>query len=88
MNIQTGRTNLYEKNQTATTQASYDPKFECVERKISIGNLSMNKAVTRQRQPTGRPDEYPNLVEIKPDYAGSINPNKVEKALNKLGHLS
>ena len=42
----------------------------------------------RDKIPPGRPDEYANLVETKPDYSGSIDPNKVNNAFNRLGHFS
>ena len=88
MSTQTGRGNLYANEQQAQTQATYDPKFECVERNTSIGNLSLDRNMTRDRIPPGRPDEYANLVETKPDYAGSIDPEKVGNAIPKLGHFS
>ena len=47
----------------------------------------MTKATSRSRVPTGKPNKYPNLIEEKPDWTGSVDPAKVENALNKLGHL-
>ena len=48
----------------------------------------MDKSLKRDVLPPGRPDEYVNLLETKPDYSGSIDPTKVNNALSRLGHLS
>ena len=34
----------------------------------------MDRKLTRDKIPPGRPDEYANLIEEKPDYSGTIDP--------------
>ena len=49
---------------------------------------SMRKNLSRDKLPTGRPTQYSNLVELKEDFGGTINQDKVTDAVDKLGHHS
>lgn len=61
----------------AHTQASYNPTHDLVERKGNLGIVSMDRNLSRDKLPPGRPTEYPNNVDVKQDYSVSIDPAKV-----------
>ena len=69
------------------TQASYNPSHDLVEKKSMIGMMSMDRNLSRDKLPPGRPTEYANNVDIKPDYSLSIDPKKVSNARDRLGHV-
>ena len=48
----------------------------------------MQKAISRDCLPQGRPMEAPNLVVLPRDNSESINPDRVNTGLKKLGHIS
>ncbi len=48
--------------------------------------IDFTKATSRNRLPSGRPQEVPNLVETKQAKGESIDAEKVVKAFNSLGH--
>ena len=48
----------------------------------------MQKALSREFLPQGRPMETSNLIELPKDYSHSINPENVKKGLQSLGHVS
>ena len=47
----------------AHTQASYNPSHDFVERKTDVGMISMDRNLSRENIPPGRPSEYANTVE-------------------------
>ena len=85
MSKQLGRNGEWGKK--SHTQASYNPSHDLVEKKSMIGMMSMDRNLSRDKLPPGRPTEYANNVDIKPDYSLSIDPKKVSNARDRLGHV-
>lgn len=48
----------------------------------------MDRNLSRDKLPPGRPTEYANNVDVKQDYSVSIDPEKVQIARDRLGHMA
>ena len=48
----------------------------------------MDKALSREFAPQGRPILAPNLVDLPRDNGSSINPDRVQSGFKILGHVS
>jgi len=72
MSLQMSRPDCFRN--TSSTCASYNPKFVLVQPNLGRGNLSIAKAVSREKLPCGRPFEAANLVELPRDNGESIDP--------------
>ena len=60
----TGRNEITFLKSSVQTQADYNPKFSLVHKKLDIGNAAMQKSISREKLPPGRPNDYSNLVEL------------------------
>jgi hypothetical protein len=70
------------------TEAVYNPNYEFGMVRLNRGHLPLDRSLSREKLPTGKPCFGPNLVGIKHDTGSCVDPDKVLKGYDSLGHLS
>lgn len=70
----------------SSTEAVYNPNFEVGMVRLDRGMAVLEKQLSRDKLPSGKPLKGPNLVAMPPQNGLSVDPVKVVDAYSQLGH--